>query len=145
MSIQYATASELADYSPDLDHPDAVTDYLRAASELVSDATGRAFYVTDSSGAATDVSVIGAFRDAVCQQVTDWVRAGVDPTLGTVVDAGVSSRTTTAGPRTVTEQYTTAGTTVTISTDELTPRAWRILRRAGLVSGALTATYGGMW
>lgn len=140
MPVQYATASDLADYSPDLEQPDRVTDYLRAASLLVADVTGRAVYAINGVGLPTDVALSGAMRDAVCQQVTDWARAGVDPTLGSESD-GVSSRTTTAGPRTVTEQY--SGTnTATITADELGARAWRILKVAGLLGGPVITTRG---
>ncbi len=149
MAIQYADTSALSDYSPNLDHPDDVVAYLRAASRLVSRATRLARYEAQPSGLPTDSDLIGALSDAVCEQVTAWTRAGVDPQRGQVFDAveagELKSSTVTAGPRTVTEQYTDAAgesQTETPSTTELTPAAWMILFDAGLLGAQPVAVRG---
>lgn len=147
--LQYATADELGDHSPSLDPPDDVDRMLRSASLLVTHAVRFARYTTQPSGLPADAELVEALRDATCEQVTAWVRAGVDPALGVITDSSsggdLKSSTVTAGPRTVTEQYTDATSSsseVTPSTVELTPQAWLILHHAGLTGVYVQATRG---
>lgn len=141
----YATASDLATYSPALVQPDDVGTWLRAASRLVAKATRLAVYPT-TLDVPTDTALAGVFRDAVCEQVTAWTRAGVDPIIGdmSATDDRVTSRTTTAGPRTVTEQYAQVSGPVVLP-DELTGAAFDILAAAGLTSGRPVGVRGGYW
>lgn len=138
--MRYATADQLATYSPNLDHPDDVDTYLRSASRLVTRAIRFARYTTAPSGLPDDAELAGALVEATCEQVTAWVLAGVHPTRGVVTAATegtVTQYTVTAGPRTVTEQLAgaSAGTqSVTPDVDQLTAEAWSILSDAGLVS-----------
>jgi hypothetical protein len=140
--VGYATADDLATYSPNLDHPDDVAGYLRAASGLVGRATRRAVYTVNGSGVPTDATVLAALRDATCEQVTQWTRAGVDPT-GTAPasnEGAVKSRTVTSGPRSTAETY--ADPSPPMSIDYLCPSAVGILADAGLIAGAVFAVHG---
>ncbi len=132
-----------------LDHPNDVAAYLRAASRLVTRATRLARYQTQPSGLPSDADLREALSDAVCEQVTAWTWAGVDPQRGLVygdTEGGeLKSSTVTAGPRTVTEQYTesaAATQSVIPSTTELTPEAWSILFEAGLLGAQPVAVRG---
>jgi hypothetical protein len=143
----YATASDLADYSPSLVQPDDVDGYLRAAGRLVGWATRVAVYPVTVAGVPTDTGLAGVMRDAVCEQVTAWTRAGVDPVVGdlTGADDRVTSRTTTAGPRTVTEQYEKGSPAAVVPVDGLTPAAWSILAMGGLTGANPVGVRGGYW
>lgn len=55
---------------------------IRHASTLVDKATRLARYDVDSDGYPTDEPVATALRNAVCQQVTIWHKANLDPDLG---------------------------------------------------------------
>lgn len=143
---EYASAADLDTYSPNLNHPDDLATYVRAASRLVARATRRAVYVVNGSDLPTDAAVSGAMRDAVCEQIVQWVRAGVDPGGTVAQPTTVTARTTTSGPRTVTEQYASGPGVVTpVSADYLHPAALGILGDAGLLGGVVLATRGGAW
>lgn len=140
----YATASDLGTYSPNLVHPDDVAAYLRAASRLVARATRRAIYPADAlTGLPTGALVLAAMRDAVCEQVTAWTLGNVDPTVGTVAGVQtVTKRSTTSGPRNVSEDYATTSATADVRPDQLTPQAMGILGDAALLGGPVYAVRG---
>jgi hypothetical protein len=140
--VEYATAADLATYSPNLSHPDDVAGYIRAASRLVGRAIRRAIYDTDTLGAPTAATVISAVRDATCEQVTQWTRAGVDPTgpVPASNEGAVKSRSVSSGPRSTSETY--ADPEPPMSTDVLHPAAVGILGDAGLLYGFAWAGHG---
>lgn len=137
----YALASDLDTYSPNTVHPDDVAGFFRAAARLVARATRRAIFSVDTLGVATDAAVIAAMRDAECEQVVQWVNAGVNP-MGVVDrDQLVTARTVTSGPRTVTESFAPSAVAL-VPTDQLHPAAAAILGDAGLLAGTVYGVRG---
>ena len=106
---------------------------IRSASVLVTAATRLDRYDTDGAGLPSSPSVAGTFRDAVCQQVTEWVGAGIDPLKGGFGQAPrVASQSVTGGSVGYTghasvEQIAKAATSLSDS-------ALQILRNEGLAS-----------
>lgn len=78
--IPYATPEQLAEFDPFPDGlPDNAESLLRAATLLVRHATRFDVYDTDPTGRPTEPDVIGALRDATCQQALAWIKANLDP------------------------------------------------------------------
>lgn len=106
---------------------------IRSASVLVTAATRLDRYDTDDAGLPSAPSVADTFRDAVCQQVTEWVGAGIDPLKGGFGQAPrVSSQSVDGGSVGYTgyanvEQIAKAATSLSDS-------ARQILRNEGLAS-----------
>ena len=70
--------------------PTNAAQLLRAATSLVLEATGSAYYDADpTTGLATDTTTYNALRDATCIQAAAWNAMGIDPNLGGVPAAGV--------------------------------------------------------
>lgn len=126
--MAYATSGELATYTGAAAPADA-TRLLARASELVDDHIVTAVYDVNTSGAPTDAKVIAALRDATCAQVESWLTADEEddilgPTQG--VSIGGMQEQYGAGQNRATPMY-------------LAPRAARHLRKAGLLTGAVTS------
>jgi len=145
----YATAAELATYmEPDAPEPPAVpraTVLLRAASELVLDATAAAVYVTDSDGMPTELHTLTAFKAATMEQASAWAAHGIDPRKGA---AGVGRRVASKGLGGATVSYVADPAADTYLSDlasgaALVTSAWRILRNAGLISNRVETGAGG--
>lgn len=136
----YATADDLSTYLPDLDQPDDVETYLRAASRLVSRAIRRAIYDASPTGVPTDPDLLAACRDATCEQVAAWTLAKIHPVAADAsAERVLNSVSVSAGPRTVNESYAPIEA---VDRGELTPQAWGILSDAGLVGGPVYAVRG---
>lgn len=106
----------LSQESAALIDPDDALRQLTRASELIDGAV-RQPYDVDTDGAATDVDVAAALRDATCAQVEQWVEVdeanAIDGLAGTARAVGGGVRA-----------------------PELAPRAVRILSNAGLIQPA---------
>ncbi len=116
----YATPAQLAEF---LSADDAATvaepeRVLARASELVDDTVRRPFTL-DDDGLPVDATLAEALRDAVCAQVEYWLEVDEAHDIG-----GMAGRRVTIG---------------NLSVDrlpcEVAPRAVRILRQAGLMTG----------
>lgn len=121
MSV-YATAGELGTWTGQ-DPPADADRQLQRASEEIDRALLTAVYAVDSTGAATDTLVIDALRDATCAQVEFWTAGDEeDDVLGPVqgISLGGMQVQYGAGPNRV-------------APTSLAPRAWRVLRNAGLL------------
>jgi hypothetical protein len=91
-----------------------------------------------------DDDLIEALSDAVCEQVTAWTLAGVDPDTGLIIEATEQTVTkVTLGPRSVEYKPATAaaGTEVP-DIDRLTVAAFDILADAGLISSRVVGVRG---
>lgn len=126
--MPYATSGELATYTGAAAPADA-TRLLTRASELVDDHIVTAVYDVDSNDVPTDTKVIAALRDATCAQVEHWLTGDEEddilgPTQG--VSIGGMQEQYGAGQNRATPMY-------------LAPRAARHLRKAGLLTGAVTS------
>lgn len=77
----YAISADLTDATPPwlTSLPANVGSLLRSASLLVRSTTVTAYYTVDNTGMPTDATVLQAFKDATCAQVTCWVGLGIDP------------------------------------------------------------------
>ena len=97
----YATNADLAAAPWLVTEPPANVGRLLAyASQLVRTATRSAIYGTGTDGAPTDATVVGAFKDAVCAQVSTWIGAGINPAqAGGGQSSVVASKS--LGPRSV--------------------------------------------
>lgn len=127
----YATTEQLGTYLEDspLVVPADAARLLDRASELVDDHIAAAVYDIDSNGAATYQPVIDGLRDATCAQVEYWLTGDEEddilgPTQGAAI--GGMQQQFGAGENRVTPMY-------------LAPRAARHLRRAGLMSAAVSS------
>lgn len=126
--MPYATSGELATYTGAAAPADA-TRLLTRASELIDDHIVTAVYDVDSNDVPTDTKVIAALRDATCAQVEHWLTGDEEddilgPTQG--VSIGGMQEQYGAGQNRATPMY-------------LAPRAARHLRKAGLLTGAVTS------
>lgn len=113
--------------------PDRAPALIRAASGLVEDATLLARYAVDADGYPTNPRIAAAFRNAVCQQVTIWVAAGLDPDKGlTGQDPHLTGESAGSGS----VNYSGAQTTQELgqAATTLADAAFNILRREGLMT-----------
>jgi len=129
--VAYATSEQLGGYLEGgaAAVPGDAARLLARASELVDDHIVTAVYDVDANGQPTDVDVAAALRDATCAQVEFWLAGDEEddilgPTQGVSL-AGMQMQYG-AGDNRATPMY-------------LAPRAARFLRKAGLLSGAVTA------
>jgi hypothetical protein len=129
--MAYATTEQLGTYLEDsaIGVPGDAARLLVRASELVDDHIAAAVYDVDSAGAATYQPVIDGLRDATCAQVEFWLTGDEEddilgPTQGVSI-AGMQMQYG-AGENRVTPMY-------------LAPRAARHLRRAGLLTAAVSS------
>lgn len=119
----YATSVELDAWLPDgIVVPDA-TRLLTRASELL-DAVVRRPFTLDDNDLPTDPKVKQALSDAACAQVECWLEVGEDHDIG-----GLAGR-----------QVSIGHLSVNALPNELSPRAERALRAAGLLSSSALAT-----
>lgn len=110
-----------------IDPPEDLDRLLTRASELIDDYCRTAVYDVDDDGLPTDADDIAALRDATCAQVEFWLAGDEeDDVLGPVDSISVG------GLRI--EYSANAGERIGVLA--LAPRAARILRAAGLYSGA---------
>ncbi|MEU6441351.1 hypothetical protein [Streptomyces sp. NPDC047046] len=124
----YATPEQLAAWTGEAAPADAER-LLARASEDVDDALLSALYATDAEGLPTDPAVVAALADATCAQVEYQLATGDDGTgaggrWGSVSIGPVSLSDPRDAPR--------AGGDL-----DLAPRAYRVLRRAGLAPGVI--------
>ncbi|MGE9695919.1 hypothetical protein [Streptomyces sp. CH6] len=124
----YATPDQLAAWTGEAAPADAER-LLARASEDVDDALLSAIYATDAEGRPTDPAVAAALADATCAQVEYQLATGDDGTgaggrWGSVSIGPVSLSDPRDAPR--------AGGEL-----DLAPRAYRVLRRAGLTPGVI--------
>lgn len=128
----YATPDDLGNDWLDT-VPDNAERLIRAASVMVEYATRMANYSVDDDGYPTASNIRNAFRDAVCQQVSAWHHASIDPSAGAAGQAlyienqTVDGGSVTYGGRVSVEERSKAIT-------ELDKTALMILRNAGLLS-----------
>lgn len=94
---------------------------LAKASAAVDDMLLTALYDTDDDGMPTDAAVIAALKEATCVQAQD-ARAAKAAAAGSFSIGSLS--VTRSAPQTVREE------------DYRSPRAWRVLQRAGLTGHA---------
>lgn len=128
MARIYATPEEFTAWSGQPAPSDADR-LLARASEDIDDALRAAVYDTDTAGMPTDQSVRDALSDAACAQVEYQQATGDDGTgaagrWGSVSIGPVSLSDRRDAPR--------AGGEL-----DLAPRAYRALRRAGLLPGVI--------
>ncbi|MGC0205229.1 hypothetical protein [Streptomyces levis] len=102
---------------------------LARASEDVDDALVSAVYRTDALGMPSDPAVLQALADATCAQVEYQQATGDDGTGAAGRWASVSLGPVSLGDRR--DNPTAAGDV------DLAPRAYRALRRAGLLPGVI--------
>lgn len=128
MARIYATPEQFTAWSGQPAPSDADR-LLARASEDIDDALRAAVYDTDTAGMPTDQSVRDALSDATCAQVEYQQATGDDGTgaagrWGSVSIGPVSLSDRRDAPR--------AGGEL-----DLAPRAYRALRRAGLLPGVI--------
>lgn len=113
----YATDSQLDAWLPDgVTAPTDTDRQLVRASELI-DSTVRQPFTLDDDGLPTDPDIASVLADAVCAQVEQWIEVGVDNDIDGL-----------AG-----QQVSVAGFSGKRA-PELCPRAYRILKVAGLLA-----------
>jgi hypothetical protein len=132
--MAYATSEQLGNYlSDDQETPATVpadaARLLVRASELINDHIAAAVYDVDDDEQPTDAKIVTALVNATCAQVEHWLEGDEEddvlgPTQGAAI--GGMQQQYGAGENRVTPMY-------------LAPRAARHLRRAGLLSGAVTS------
>ena len=132
--MAYATTEQLGSYlSGDQETPGPVpadaARLLIRASELIDDHIAAAWYDVDANDEPSDAKVIDALHLATCAQVESWLTADEeDDILGPTQGVSITGMQEQygAGVNRVTPMY-------------LAPRAARHLRKAGLLTGAVTA------
>lgn len=128
----YATPENLIDDDWLDELPKNASRLIRSASTKVEAATLMARYNVDNAGLPTDPRIAAAFKDAVCQQVTLWANASLDPDKGTAGQTPhISSQSTGGGSvsYTGTQSVQELGQQAT----SLDPQTMDILRLAGLL------------
>lgn len=130
----FATAADLVagDWLDDL--PLNAGRLIRSASVLVSTATRLDVYDVTDDGLPSAPGTAAAFRDAVCQQVTEWAGAGIDPLKGGFGQAPKVSSQSVDGGSVGYTGYATVEQIAKAATS-LSESARQILRNAGLASG----------
>lgn len=126
----YATPADLV---PDWldEEPAGAARHIRAATLLVDYHTRLAEYPVDRDGNPTEQAHIDALRDAVCQQVTVWNGAGVDPDKGAGGQTpAISSQSSGGGS--VSYNGTQSTQELGLIATTLCEQSWLILHRAGL-------------
>lgn len=89
MTIVYATTDDLATWTGS-DAPENALSLLRSASLLVTQATVAAYYKVDATtGLPTEPTLLQAFNDATCAQVTTWIATGVDPNAAGLLSTAI--------------------------------------------------------
>lgn len=147
--LTYATPEELAAWiDPDADptpaRPTNAAKLLRTASGLVDDALIASLYATDDTGLPTMPKVLQAVKDATCEQAAAWVLAGIDPALGaSQLKRVVQSKSLSGVSVTYQASLSDAYKATLADARELTPAAWSILQRAGLLTNRANTT--GNW
>ena len=128
MARVYATPEQLTAWTGQPAPPDAER-LLARASEDVDDALISAVYATDAAGMPTDPAIVQALADAVCAQVEYQQATGDDGT-------GAAGRwdSVSIGPVSLSGR---ADGPAAAGDVDLAPRAYRVLRRAGLLPGVI--------
>ncbi|WP_208630409.1 hypothetical protein [Amycolatopsis kentuckyensis] len=138
MALVYATLGDLAGSKPEdvtLSSSDTeLTRQLASASREIRRATKTAIYDTDTDGYPTDTDVREAFRLATCAQVYWWAETGDEQ--------GVAGQFTNVsiGPVSMSRGGGSAGSGAA-GQGRLAPAADTILRDAGVLAGAIVASY----
>ncbi|MBX6357359.1 MAG: hypothetical protein IRZ05_16090 [Micromonosporaceae bacterium] len=128
MARVYATPEQLTAWTGQPAPPDAER-LLARASEDVDDALISAVYATDAAGMPTDPAIVQALADATCAQVEYQQATGDDGT-------GAAGRwdSVSIGPVSLSGR---ADAPAAAGDVDLAPRAYRVLRRAGLLPGVI--------
>ncbi|MET7450680.1 hypothetical protein ABZT03_02065 [Streptomyces sp. NPDC005574] len=128
MARVYATPEQLAAWTGQPAPSDAGR-LLARASEDVDDALLTALYCTDTAGMPTNPKIVQALADATCAQVEYQLATGDDGT-------GAAGRwgSVSIGPVSLSDRR---DSTPTANEVDLAPRAFRALKRAGLLPGVI--------
>lgn len=129
MSRTYATEGDFTEWLKPDPVPAGAARLLRDASLEVDEMLLTAFYRVDHDGRPTDPLVVAALRDATCAQ------AEFRATYGDEVESQEAGESISLGPLSFGGRRggTTAG-----SVPQVSPKALRYLRLAGLVPGGIT-------
>jgi hypothetical protein len=117
------------------DAPANIDAILIACTGLVQDATVTAIFAVDTDGNATDPVIAKALTAATVAQAAAWVKLGIDPAAGGVVEAGAKSSKRLATAAITYADAADAAAARTAAHDSLVPAAVRILTRANLLAG----------
>jgi hypothetical protein len=132
--MTYATKAQLATFTGVAEGvlPADSERLLKRASELIQDSTASAVYDVDSSGLPTLAAAVTAFSEATCAQVEYWLAGDEeDDVLGPLQGMSVGNQ------RQQFEGSGAKGGSSRVSPMYLAPRADRILRLAGFMSGSV--------
>jgi hypothetical protein len=124
----YATSADYTAWTGQT-APAGIERLLARASEDVDDALLTAVYSTDADGMPTEADVIAALRDAACAQVEYQQDAG-----DTGTGAAGRWESVSLGPVSLSGRKDAATGPEGL---DLAPRAYRALRRAGLLPGVI--------
>ncbi|WP_295035760.1 hypothetical protein [uncultured Microbacterium sp.] len=129
-----ATTSDYSAAYPTDPVPANLDDVLRSCTGLVQDATIAAVYAVDADGTATSPTIAKALLAATLVQARAWVKLGIDPATGGVLQAGTkrSKRLASAAI-----EYADAGAAAdarAAAYKGLVPDAVRALQRANLLA-----------
>lgn len=119
---------------------------LRSCTVLVLNATKMDLYAVDpTTGLATDTTTSDALRDATCIQAQAWVRLGIDPSTGGVMETSKIARSKKIGSASI--EYSDAEVQATVQARKdaftgLVPEALQFLRARGLAGFAPRAAWG---
>ena len=125
--MAYATSAQLVTFLGAASAPAPADRLLARASEVVDEALRLAVYDVDDTGQPTDARVVTAVADATCAQVEFWLASDEeDDILGPLqgIALGGMQLQYGAGDNRATPTY-------------LAPRAWRLLKNAGLVGSPI--------
>jgi hypothetical protein len=128
MARVYATPEQLAAWTGQPAPTDAGR-LLARASEDIDDALLTSVYRTDTAGMPTHPKIVQALADATCAQVEYQLATGDDGT-------GAAGRwgSVSIGPVSLSDRR---DSTPTANEVDLAPRAFRALKRAGLLPGVI--------
>lgn len=131
--LSYATPDDLLSGEWLEAVPDNARALIRRASLLVDHATRFDRFDTDADERPVDAKIAAAFRDATCQQVAEWVTAGIDPNAGPTGQTPQVESQTTEGHSV---KYSNLATLqdIAAATEHLCRASVLILRRRGLAS-----------
>ena len=138
MALVYATLGDLAAKKPEdvtlSSSNTELTRQLESASREIRRATKTAIYDTDTDGYPTDTDVREAFRLATCAQVYWWAETGDEQCVaGQFTNVSIGSVSLSRG--------SVNSSSSSSSRERLAPAADTILRDAGVLAGAIVASY----
>lgn len=129
-----ATPAQLADWRGK-PSPDDAVQILRSCTTLVLDASASGVYAVDAeTGIATDIGTAKALREAVLIQASAWIKLGIDPSSGGVIEQGVKASKALATAKITYADSDAAAAARTAATSGLVPEALKKLTIAGLIT-----------